>query len=907
MSATFELLYTTLASKHVFLGIMLCMVLTKFFLLATCIRFSFKTSTRRLLLLFLIVFLAGSCLNDLLSLLLFIKRSIIGITGVSYPPLTFFLRLVWGLYITQYQALALFFEYLLYRRLRFTLWHGLHALINVGISSVFLYHAFFKYHISARDPYTLALELFLIRLTCLYLLFLFIPLFYKVIKRNRQKSPRILKHQLRYLTNFFIPYLFFELFGNTVPYIGTFIPWITDYQDLFYMVSMILCTFPMFFVGRRMLGIRFLNVRKDVTSKEKFNFLSQFKDILEQLHYATALKELAHVNATFFQTAFGLPLGRVRLIIRKINQEKTGSLASLDGTTLYEHIEHFISKPENQPLLRMLTTTKIFIRDEIEFSEFYEDQSDSKEILAFLDHINADIYLPIFERNTIIASIIIERNARQEKLYTNKERDEMLVFTSYVSNIITILKYSNIEALHQHHKQLTEELYHKHQEINQYKESIRSFLRSHKERKIGIVFYKHRRFTFANEAAQELIGMDLNTNLGHSLTQACKSVARRAQEFKTAQTTFTHDSQLNRIIIAGIPSLEEFTTILLVYYPEISDIIKAQFDQLKDPSAWDYILYLETTKSGQLINQLIPGTGEKILNFKVSLLTTALSKKATLIDMPQEDVQATVEIVHQISLRQVLHTLNLTSPEKNNEVALTLFGLNPLLEKESPEPLLLKLDDIGTLYINNIEYLSLETQNYLAEFISCGYFHRFKSDHKILSNVRIICSTTKDLLALVQENTFSKTLYKELQKTSLLLPPLHSFSESEINELAHGYAAQIGTTQTYKNLLALTERDKQKLSADRPLSLREFKERVHQLLVEKSTKHNIAEATHFDPAYDVTEPDIAHAVRLGKKALKDPQLMSILWNKFKNQNKIATLLGVNRSSVNRRCQEYNLK
>ena len=29
--------------------------------------------------------------------------------------------------------------------------------------------------------------------------------------------------------------------------------------------------------------------------------------------------------------------------------------------------------------------------------------------------------------------------------------------------------------------------------------------------------------------------------------------------------------------------------------------------------------------------------------------------------------------------------------------------------------------------------------------------------------------------------------------------------------------------------------------------------------------------------------------------------MTCLWNKFKNQNKIATLLGVNRSSVNRRC------
>lgn len=830
MTLNFELLYEFM-SKNALICITVLSFFCKTFILAACVRFSFRTSKRRLLLLFLILFLTGSLLSDLLNIFLFIKRTVLGITGTSYPPLTFFLRLVWGLYITQYQALALFFEYLLYKRIRFTIWHGLHALANVSLSSLFLYHAFFKYHVSARDPYTLAMELFLIRTICMYLPILFIPLFYKILKRRHgdQKIPRILHHQLRYLTNFFVPVIFFELLGDSVPFVGAFIPWITAYQDIFYMLSTILCTLPMLFIGRRILGLRFLNLRQDVESKEKFNFLSQFKDILEQLSYATALKELAHLNQTFFQTAFNIPLGRTRLFIRKAEPEKDDhgyyDIAHISGK-----VESFISKSENYAIMHILSSSKIFIRDEIEFSHFYEDDATGKEILDFLDIINADVFLPIYERNAIIAYIIIERKARPEKLFTNKERDEMLVFTSYLSNIINILKYSNIEAMHHRHKELTEELYHKHQEINQYKESIRSFLRSNKERKIGIIFYKHRRFTFANEAAQELVGMDLNTNLGHSLTQACKTVARRVLEFKTAQTTFAHDTSGQRIIIAGIPSLEEYTTILLIYYPEISDIIKAQFDQLKDPSAWDYILYLETTQSGRLVNQLLPGTGAKILNFKVNLLSTALSKKATLLDMPEDDLIPTVEILHHISLRQTLHSIKLTGPEKNDDVALKLFGINPLLAKDGVDPLLLKLNDIGTLFIQNIEYLSIETQNYLAEFILYGFFHKFKSDHKVFSNVRIICSSTKDLLALVNEDKFSKALYNELHKTSLTLPSLSSFSDSEINELAQGFAEQIETTQTYKNLMALTERDKSKLLADRPLSLREFKKKCTNYL-----------------------------------------------------------------------------
>ena len=354
-----------------------------------------------------------------------------------------------------------------------------------------------------------------------------------------------------------------------------------------------------------------------------------------------------------------------------------------DIVNVTNNVEHFIGKAENHAFTDALKKSKIFIRDEIEFTQYYERDRVSKEILQFLNAINAEIFLPIFERNAITAYIIVEQGARPDKLFTNKERDEMLVFTSYLGNVINILKYSNIEAMHQRQKELTEELYHKHQEINQYKECNRTFMRSNKERKTGIIYYKHRKFTFANEAAKQLIGIDLNTNEGHALTRTCKAVARNVQEYKSSQTMFAKDSSGNKIIIVGIPSLEEHTTILLVSYPEISDIMKSQFDQLKDPSSWDYVLYLETTQSGQLINQLIPGTGEKLLNYKINLLATALSKKATLLDMPEEDLMATVEILHSISLRQTLKVMKLTGPEKHEEAAIKLFGLNPLMQKDS--------------------------------------------------------------------------------------------------------------------------------------------------------------------------------------------------------------------------------
>jgi DNA-binding protein Fis len=57
----------------------------------------------------------------------------------------------------------------------------------------------------------------------------------------------------------------------------------------------------------------------------------------------------------------------------------------------------------------------------------------------------------------------------------------------------------------------------------------------------------------------------------------------------------------------------------------------------------------------------------------------------------------------------------------------------------------------------------------------------------------------------------------------------------------------------------------------------------------------------------VTDPELIEAARLGKHALRDPKIMGQLWATFKNQNQIATFLNVNRSSINRRCKEYNLQ
>lgn len=872
----------------------------KLFFFGASVRYFFKTQHYRSLLTCLLIFLTGSILSDTCDLGVLIKRGIFQIRD-DFPLFTLLNRIDWILFLSSYQALAFFFEFLVHRKIRLHIFHIINFLANIAITSCFIYLAVFKYGVPSSSPETLSFELKVIQWAFIALPFFFLPAAYTIIKKMwKGELPAILVHQLKYLMYFLVPYIIMETVNHQVSYLGKLVPFLFPYKDLLFTLCMILSTIAIYILSKKIVAHRFLNIREAVTASSTFTFLATCNDILEQLNYASALKELNHLIQSFLLRTFSIPSTKTVFIIRKNDAAEQQNQQNHQVSII---VESFIQDKEKALFSTNCGNPKIFIRDEIQFSHFYENTPEQKEILQFLDALNADVFLPIYERTSINAYIIIGRDARPQKLFTSKERDEMLVFTTYVSNIINILVHSQSELIRQQHKYLMDELYQKHQEINQHKESMRSFMR--RERKTGILYYKNRRFIMANEAAHELLGIDPNQQLGHPLSQALTATARKIDQYKTSQVTFARDSQGAKLVIEGMSGPDQ-TPILLVSYPEISDIINAQLTQLKDPSSWDYLLYLETTQSGKLINQLIPGSSEKLLAFKINLLSTALSKKATLLEMAHEDCMPTVEILHAISMRSQLHTIKMSHYEKNNEIGLALFGLSPLFDTKGVPPLLEKLDSQGTLYIENIEYLSIETQEQLARFISHGFYTAYKSDHKKISDVRIICSTTKDLLALVHEGSFSQALYTELRRMSLSMPLLTGLSADEMENLAQELADQLITNDTYKHLLSLTEKDKAMLVNDRPLSLHECKEKIIELLKEKTVEHGIDEITEFDRAATIADPTIAQAIRLGKKALKDPHAMSLLWNKFKNQNTIAQLLGVNRSSVNRRCHEYNL-
>ncbi|HZW60970.1 MAG TPA: sigma 54-interacting transcriptional regulator [Candidatus Babeliales bacterium] len=871
-----------------------------------------RSSTTHKPWLFLLGVLIGSMFGDFAWIIKLLHE--VNIVSYSYSVFVFFARISWAFLIIQYQSLALFIESLTHKNFILGPIHKALCLISIIFASFFFFEAFCDPQFTTAETrnaalalppsWSVPLEMRIMRYVAIYLLHILVlpGLLATFWRLYTQHLPKILKKQLRILLLYFMcPYVIIEALQASQFIFPLF------RFNLYPIVafSTILITCAIVYCIPKVMGLRFLNVESYVQSTYNETFIKDFKNLLEQLSHTNNFQELGQLTQLFFSNIFGISPRKTTLTVRNQMVNKKDHV-NAESYGVEATIENFL-QVHHDTITGVMGNRRILVHEELEFSNFYEESELRKSVLNFMESINANIFLPIYDKNVIIAYIVVEQSVHKADFFGHIEQDEMLIFARYLGNIINLMQHRNLKTLIYKEKELREELHRKHQEINQYKESIKSFLRESNEKEIGIIFYKNRRFIFGNTAVKKLININLNTHDGHPLTKEIKSLVANVTLYKTPQTSFTTDAQRKKMVLYAVPNLEQNNIIVMVYYPEISDLIARKIALLKDPTKWDYLLYLETTQSGQLVNQLIPGSGETLLNFKIDLLKLALSQKALLLEMPEEDIIPMVEIIHHISLREKLHILNLKKQSHTFDIAIQLFGINPLFDAKAANntPLLSTLDR-GTLFIKNIEYLDIETQKYLAEFLKYGFYRTYKGEEKSPSNVRIICSTQRNLALLVQQGNFAKDLFDVLNKTSLIMPSLTTLPEPELTKLAEGFTKQALQNNDFSTVLALTDRDKDTLNYNRPVSLHELKSKIKEMLIRKSHSNKIYQETHLNQVIENPDPELIVAAQLGKKALRDQKIMTLLWSKFGNQNKIAQFLGVNRSSINRRCKEYNL-
>lgn len=141
----------------------------------------------------------------------------------------------------------------------------------------------------------------------------------------------------------------------------------------------------------------------------------------------------------------------------------------------------------------------------------------------------------------------------------------------------------------------------------------------------------------------------------------------------------------------------------------------------------------------------------------------------------------------------------------------------------------------GTIFLDEIGEMPLDTQAYLLRVLENGEFIKVGSSKVVKTDVRIVAATNSNLISKIQAGKFREDLYYRLNTVPIKLPALHERRE-DIYLLFRKFASDFsGKYRT--DPVRLTE-DAQRLIANYrwPGNIRELKNLVEQLSVLSENK-----------------------------------------------------------------------
>lgn len=132
--------------------------------------------------------------------------------------------------------------------------------------------------------------------------------------------------------------------------------------------------------------------------------------------------------------------------------------------------------------------------------------------------------------------------------------------------------------------------------------------------------------------------------------------------------------------------------------------------------------------------------------------------------------------------------MTLSCDVSSNQIILTeLFSNDKQLGK-------IELANEGTLLLHDIEQMPLESQEKLYDFLKSKEYYKPNNQYPQLINIRVIVSTSRNLLECVENTSFNRKLYYLLNTMTMGIPPLRERNE-DIASLIRNVVKQISPKQ----------------------------------------------------------------------------------------------------------------
>jgi two-component system nitrogen regulation response regulator NtrX len=217
----------------------------------------------------------------------------------------------------------------------------------------------------------------------------------------------------------------------------------------------------------------------------------------------------------------------------------------------------------------------------------------------------------------------------------------------------------------------------------------------------------------------------------------------------------------------------------------------------------------------------------------------------------------------------------------------------------------------GILLIDEISEIPLETQSKILRVLIDQKFKRINGSHDISVNVRIICSSSKNIKNEIEMGNFREDLYHRLNVFEIKVEPLKN-RVSDISLLVKYFSEKVSSNYNLKKLNIDTNNN-YLLNYDWPGNVRELRnliERIAILSPENPEKiSNIIKESLKTPDIKNLTPESSLSVPL-KEAREnfEKEYLSTQLKKFNgNISKTADFIGMERSALHRKIKGLGIK
>lgn len=205
--------------------------------------------------------------------------------------------------------------------------------------------------------------------------------------------------------------------------------------------------------------------------------------------------------------------------------------------------------------------------------------------------------------------------------------------------------------------------------------------------------------------------------------------------------------------------------------------------------------------------------------------------------------------------------------------------------------------DGGTILLHNVEHLPIYLQKKLMEFIKNRTIRNYGIT-KVCSDVRLMFSTTQDLLQLVKQGVFLDELYYRIAENLIEIPSFNNNKEGLRNIIKSGF--KFYQTKYRKEDIVLSD------SAIKLLSTYNWNDNINELekVLEQIVIRNNGNVTGEDIEHmGLLKTEVEEIVSISdmeKERIKDLLLEGY------NKTQISQMLGFSRATLYRKMTEYGL-